>query len=42
VNNDAGVEKGVHRMIVNGEVLTDNLIRTEMMNQDNEITVEMG
>lgn len=42
INNDAGVQKGVSHLVVNGEVIEDNLIPLDKMKAQNNVTVIMG
>ncbi len=42
VVNDDGVEKGVRRIVINGEALDDNFVPYEKMDEENRITVIMG
>ncbi len=42
VTNPAGVQKGVKRLVVNGETLPGNLIPAGKLAEDNQVTVEMG
>ena len=42
VTNPAGVQKGVKRMVLNGEELAANFIPVEKLAAENEVLVEMG
>lgn len=42
VDNSAGVQKGVRRIILNGEVMIDDLIPEAKMGPENEVEVFMG
>jgi cellobiose phosphorylase len=42
VKNENGVEKGVIKMIVNGNEIKGNLIPLDVMKEQNEVTVVMG
>jgi N,N'-diacetylchitobiose phosphorylase len=42
VYNKAGVQKGVKKIFINNEEITDNLIPLNKMKENNEVLVEMG
>ena len=42
VNNPAGVQKGVKKLVLNGRQLESNLIPAEMLLEENHVEVEMG
>lgn len=42
IKNDKGVQKGVKKIILNGEELESNLIPLEFMKDNNDVTVIMG
>jgi N,N'-diacetylchitobiose phosphorylase len=42
VINPNGVQKGVKKITLNGEILTDNLIPVSKMKKENDVFVEMG
>ena len=42
VDNKAGVEHGVKRVVVNGETISGNFIALEKLTEKSEITVVMG
>jgi len=42
VQNDHSVQKGVKKMILNGEEIQDNLIPVDKMKDNNKVTVIMG
>jgi N,N'-diacetylchitobiose phosphorylase len=42
VDNSKGVEKGVKKLVINGEALENNFIPVSKMNQENEVAVTMG
>ena len=42
VLNPAGVEKGVRKLVLNGELLEGSLIPTEKLAEENRVIVEMG
>ncbi len=42
VQNKSGVQKGVKKIIINGEVIAGNLIPLDKMKHNNEVLVEMG
>jgi cellobiose phosphorylase len=42
IKNDKGVQKGVKKIILNGNELESNLIPLEFMKDNNDVTVIMG
>jgi len=42
VNNPSGAEKGIARLILNGEVMPGNLIPADRLAAENEVLAEMG
>ncbi len=42
VNNPAGVQKGIARLVLNGAALEGNFIPAEMLLAENDVVVEMG
>lgn len=42
VQNESGVQKGVKKIIINGEAIAGNLIPLDKMKNNNEVFVEMG
>ena len=42
VKNDAGVEKGVVKVVVNGKEIQGNVIPVSALKDQNDISVEMG
>jgi cellobiose phosphorylase len=42
VQNKSGAQKGVKQIIINGEVITGNMIPLDKMKDKNEVLVEMG
>jgi cellobiose phosphorylase len=42
IKNPGGVQKGVKKIVINGQEIEGNLIPFEQMNDDNEVLVEMG
>lgn len=42
VQNQAGVQKGVKKIVINGEAITGNIIPLEKMKDTNEVLMEMG
>ena len=42
IRNPAGVQKGVRKLLLNGEPLDGNLIPAERLTEENRVVVEMG
>jgi len=42
VQNDSGVQKGVKKIIINGQEIPGNLIPVSKMKKENDVVVEMG
>jgi len=42
VTNESGVQKGVSKLIVNGEEIVGNFIPIEKLKEQNEVSVIMG
>ena len=42
VRNPAGVQKGVAKLVLNGDALESNFIPVEKLRAENEVLVEMG
>ena len=42
IKNESGIERGVNRLSINGNVIEGNIIPLELMKENNEVIAEMG